>query len=148
MRQAWATVAGGADGTSQAAFASSPAVATENRLISPVFLISDAAALLSFRHSYNTEACCDRGTLLISIDNGPFLDIRIAGGQFVQGGYNGAGWSGNSHGFVSTVVQLPSTAAGHSVQFQWRLTTDAKTAGDGWYVDTVDCAGWVRLLSP
>jgi uncharacterized repeat protein (TIGR01451 family) len=134
---AWTTVAGGADGTSQAAFAPSPSVATENRLFSPAFLITDPTAALSFRHSYNTETCCDRGTLLISIDNGPFVEILAAGGRFRQGGYNGAGWSGNSRGFVTTLVDLPLNAAGSSVQFQWRLITDAKASGSGWYVDSV-----------
>jgi uncharacterized repeat protein (TIGR01451 family) len=134
---AWTTAAGGADNTTQAAFAPSPAVATENRLISPVVLITDPAATLSFRHSYNTESCCDRGTLLISVDGAPFVDIRSAGGRFLTGGYNGAGWSGNSRGFVTTLAELPSTAAGRSVQFQWRLATDARNAGSGWYVDSV-----------
>jgi uncharacterized repeat protein (TIGR01451 family) len=134
---AWTTAVGGADGSSNAAFCSAPAVASENRLLSPVMLVTDTEAILSFRHSFVMETCCDRGRLLISIDGGAFIDILVSGGSFTAGGYNGSGWSGNSRGFLTTAVRLPAAAAGKSVQFEWRLNTDTKTGGTGWYVDSI-----------
>lgn len=132
----WTTAAGG-DASANAAFTPAPAVTSENRLLSPVVLVTDPEATLTFRHSFVSEACCDRGTLLISVDGGTFTDILVAGGRFLAGGHNGAGWSGNSRGFITTIAKLPSSVAGKSVQLQWRFNTDNKTGGTGWYVDSV-----------
>ena len=95
----------------------------------------------------------DGGVLEIQIDNGGFMDILAAGGSFASGGYDTTidpsdtdnplvgrqVWSGNSGGFISTVVNLPANAAGHNIQLKWRCGTDTGNpdGGTGWYIDTV-----------
>ena len=63
----------------------------------------------------------DGGVLEVSFDGGnTFQDILAAGGSFVMGGYNRTiatdrgsplagrqAWSGDSEGFITTVVNLP-----------------------------------------
>ena len=87
----------------------------------------------------------DGGVLEIKIGNGAFTDIILAGGSFAMGGYNlvldnsvpdnplGArrAWSGNSGGFITTLVNLPASAAGQNVQLQWRLGTDNGNSSGG-----------------
>ena len=59
-------------------------------------------------------------------------DIVAAGGSFVSGGYNTTltttngnalggrlAWSGNSSGFITTVVNLPAGASGQNIQLRW-----------------------------
>jgi hypothetical protein len=109
---------------------------------------------LSFRNSYNLEVgsttAYDGGVLEIKIGAGAWTDILSAGGSFVSGGYNFTisssysnplagrqAWSGNSSGFITTVVQLPLAAAGQNIQLRWRCGTDNSVTGSGWSVDTV-----------
>jgi hypothetical protein len=111
---------------------------------------------LTFRHSYNLESSLSSGTgfdggvLEISIDGGAFVDLLAAGASFTSGGYNAtissryrnpladrAAWSGNSQGFVNSVVNFPASMAGHTMQLAWRLGCDRTTAATGWYVDSV-----------
>jgi hypothetical protein len=94
----------------------------------------------------------DGGVLEMSVNGGAFSDIIAAGGTFVSGGYShtsintGFGnpllpsrptWSGNSNGFVTTVVNLPASASGQSVVLRWRIGTDSSVSAQGWRVDTV-----------
>jgi hypothetical protein len=132
-------------------FAQSPStIGGGTNLTSPPIQISSAAARLTFRHSFDTEAGWDGGALEISIGNGAYQDILAAGGQFVTNGYNGplgpgtnnplAGrqtWSGNSGGFVTTTVQLPPSASGNFIRLRWRFGADDNTPFLGWNVDTV-----------
>ncbi len=65
--------------------------------------------------------------LEISIAGSPFADIIAMGGNFVSGGYNGVigpfpspiagrqAWTGNSGGYIMTVVNFPPAANGHTV---------------------------------
>ena len=125
-------------------------------LTSPVIPVDAQAANVSFRHRYNTEAGWDGGVLEISIAGGPFQDIIAAGGTFLQNGYNDFlttsggnpvtnrfGWTGNSGGYVTTIVRLPGDAAGQDVQFRWRMGADRNTApvGGGWNIDTIQFYG-------
>ena len=89
--------------------------------------------------------------LELSINGGPFQDILAAGGTFASGGYNGtigvtdsvltgrAAWTGNSLGFIDTVINLPAAAQGQSAQFRWRSAYDTGTnpPGGGIRIDTV-----------
>jgi hypothetical protein len=88
--------------------------------------------------------------LEISIGGGLFTDILAAGGSFVTGGYNRTvsssfqnplagrqAWSGDSGGFITTIVNLPISAAGQNVQLRWRCGTDTSDNAVGWYVDTI-----------
>ena len=101
-------------------------------------------------HSYDMEDGYDGGVLEIAYNAGPFNDIIDAGGSFVSGGYNDFidpdfnnplaerdAWTGNSGGFIATVVNLPITAAGQNIRLRWRLGTDESESQIGWNVDTV-----------
>ncbi|CAN5566294.1 hypothetical protein BH10ACI2_BH10ACI2_17310 [soil metagenome] len=120
--------------------------------------VTSQAATVTFRHLYNTEAGWDGGVLEISIAGGAYQDIIAAGGSFVQNGYNnslGAGtnnpvanraaWTGNSGGYVTSVVQLPASAVGKVAVLKWRFGSDDNTTGTGanpgWYVDSISLSG-------
>jgi hypothetical protein len=159
------TVTTSVDTAPNAAFAPDPAAnAGEGDLTSPQFPVSATAALVSFRHRYDSEPGWDGGVLEISIANGPFTDIVTAGGTFVSNGYNGtmaaanatptytpnplngrSGWTGNSGGFITTIIRLPASASGQNVSLRWRFGADDNTSGSGpnpgWYVDTFTVAG-------
>ena len=108
---------------------------------------------LRFRNYYNTEDGWDGGVLEISINGGARQDIIDAGGSFVTGGYvftfptdwgqlRGRDvWTGDSGGYIDTIVNLPEAAIGQTVQFYWILGTDNNTGADvgwdGWRIDTV-----------
>ncbi|MBS1796355.1 MAG: M36 family metallopeptidase [Acidobacteria bacterium] len=147
------------DTGANSAFAADPtATGGGSDLTSPVYAISAAATTLSFRHRFDTETGWDGGVVEISIAGGAFQDIIAAGGTFLQNGYNGTlgangtnnplggrqSWSGNSNGYITTVIRLPASAAGQNVQFKWRFGADNNTAGvgpnPGWYVDTIGIA--------
>ncbi len=125
-------------------------------LTSPVMPITAQAAIVTFSHRFNTEPGWDGGVLELSIGGGGFQDLIAAGGQFISNGYNGAmgvsqpnplggraGWTGESAGYITSVAQLPASAAGQNVQLRWRFGTDNNTApiGGGWDVDSVSVAG-------
>ena len=90
--------------------------------------------------------------LEIKIGGGNFLEILAAGGSFVSGGYNctlvqnsgnfyggSQAWGGDSGGWTTTVINLPSAAAGQNVQLRWVLSTDSSNLypAVGWYVDSL-----------
>ena len=118
-----------ADSPPNAAFIDDPAVVSDKRLDSLAFVSSRAVPQLTFRHNFNFEASdtnptlgFDGGVLELSTDGGnTFQDILAAGGSFFMGGYNRTistdrgspiagrqAWSGNSEGFITTVVNLPA----------------------------------------
>ena len=144
---AWTVAGNGADGSTNAVFCPNPASASDNRLTSPTVFINSPQAQLSFRHSFNTHTA-DRGTLQIAINGGPFTNIVAAGGTFAAGAYSGSGWSGNSQGYITTIVNLPGTLAGQTVQFQWRFTSDTVTGGAGWYVDSIALRDGYECCTP
>ncbi len=139
-----------------AAFALNPAtVGGGTNLTSPEYPISTSAGRVTFRNRYDTEAGWDGGVLEISVGGGAFQDILAAGGSFSLNGYNGtlgangvnnplsgrAAWTGSSNGYVSTVVDLPASAAGQMIRLRWRFGADDNTAVVGWYVDSVVVQG-------
>jgi|GEM_PF-4558976 len=82
-----------------------------------------------------------------------FFCCISAGGQFLLRPYFGqispsgpnplAGrqaWCGNTNGWVTTLVRLPSAAAGQSTRFRWRTGTDSSVSRAGWWIDTVSLA--------
>ena len=148
------------DSSPNAAFAPNPdaddGVNGSTSLTSPSFAIQTGSATVSFRHRYNTEATWDGGVLEVSTDGGAFQDIVAAGGSFKQNGYNGnlnhnpggtnpvglrPAWTGNSNGYLTTVAQLPPSAAGKSVRMRWRFGTDDNTGVEGWFVDDISVSG-------
>jgi hypothetical protein len=150
-----------ADTSPNAASIDDPAVVSDKRLDSLAFPIPPAHPLqLTFRQNFNLEASdvdpnlgFDGGVLEVSFDGGnTFQDILDAGGSFVQGGYNRTistdrgspiagrqAWSGNSEGFITTVVNLPILSTG--TRLRWRMASDTSGSGEGWRVDTIDIAG-------
>jgi hypothetical protein len=146
----WRTVTTTPDTAPNAAFAPDATTVHDVRLDSPVIAVGLAGGQLSFRNNYNTESGFDGGVLEISINGGAFTDILAAGGSFVSGGYNRTlstgfsnplpgrqAWSGNSNGYITTVVNLPVAAAGQNVQLRWRMGSDSSVAATGWRVDTI-----------
>jgi hypothetical protein len=145
----WVTSKKAFDTPPNAAFSPEAAKAGVNALISPALQMPAGGAQLVFANNYNLESGYDGGVLEIKMGNGDFQDILDAGGSFVSGAYNvvlkdsanplagRSAWSGNSGGFIPTVVNLPAAAAGQIVQFRWRCGTDASVGGGGWFIDSV-----------
>ena len=150
----WVTQTSVRDTAPNAAFCPDLATSGTSDLISPPVVLPVGQAWLSFTHDYDLEPgttnAYDGGVLEIKIGTNAFTDIITAGGSFVNGGYitnispffgNPLGgrmcWSGDSVGFVSTVVALPASTGGQTNQFRWRLATDNGNSRPGWRVDTV-----------
>ena len=145
-----------ADSTPNAALVDDPGVVSDKRLDSLPFPVSGGGVQLVFAHNFNLEASdvdpnvgFDGGVLEISFDGGnTFQDILAVGGSFSIGGYNRTispdrgspiagrqAWSGNSGGFICTVVNLPLLPPGG--RFRWRMASDNSGSGEGWRVDTI-----------
>ena len=150
FQSVWVTSTSARDTLPNSAFSSEASKAGVNELDSPAFTLPANPAQLTFRHNYNLESGYDGGVLEIKIGGGSWTDIVTAGGSFVSGGYvstlgsssgnplgGRSAWTGNSGGFITTLVNLPPAAAGQTIQLRWRCGTDRGTSGPGWYVDTV-----------
>lgn len=146
-----------ADTPPNAASIDDPAVISDKRLDSFQFnFFEDLSARLTFRHNFRLDASdpnpnlgFDGGVLELSTDGGnTFQDIVAAGGNFVLGGYNRTisadrgspiagrqAWSGNSEGFFTTVVNLPTFQT--QCRLRWRMASDNSSSAEGWRVDTV-----------
>lgn len=146
-------------------FAAAPGVRNTNVLTSAAVSIPANAGNLQLRfwHSYNLEAAQDGGRLQISADNGAtWLDADAAdsGVIFAANGYTTTisargrpadrsefqgkpAWSGNSGGFVETVLSFADTArfSGKTVRFRWVLASNASVASPGWHVDSIVLVG-------
>jgi len=148
-----------ADTLPNAAFIDDPAVVSDKRLDSLPIPLPFGLLQLTFRHNFNLEASdvdpnlgFDGGVLELSTDGGnTFQDILVAGGSFAAGGYNRTiatdrgspiagrqAWSGNSGGFITTVVNLPFIL---NRKLRWRMASDTSGSNEGWRVDTVNIAG-------
>ena len=160
----WVTEAGNPDTVPNAAHVDDSPAVSDKWLDSPPLSIATATALLTFRHSYSFWAEClpdacpkyytyfDGGVLEISIGGGDFEDILAAGGSFVAGGYTGpisavgspivgrAAWSYGANDYVTTVVKLPTSAAGSLVVLRWRVATagGAPASFLGWWIDSIE----------
>ena len=151
---AWQTTTTNADSAPNAVFAPDPNKVSDIILVTPLIQVTTATAQLSFRQRYDLEASTatgfDGGVLEIQVGSGTFQDILVAGGSFVQNGYNRTiasgysnplagrqAWSGASNGYLTTVVNLPASAAGQRVSLRWRLGSDTSVGKTGWWVDGV-----------
>ena len=125
--------------------------------------VTSASATLSFRNNYNMEMSggifCDAFVLEVSTPNisgGAFLDITDlhVGGSFATGGYNVTissncgsplagrmAWSGNSNGYIDTVVNLGPNLAGQTVTFRFRMVTDQAVSAPGVHIDNLVFTG-------
>ena len=146
-----------ADSPPNALFIDDPAVVSDKRLDGWfVSFFEDCCVLLTFRHNFNLAASdldpnvgFDGGVLELSTDNGnTFQDIIAAGGGFISGGYNRTiatdrgspiagrqAWSGNSNGFITTVVGL--NGAQLQGRLRWRMASDNSGDNEGWRVDSL-----------
>lgn len=148
----WRTVTTSPSSAPNDAFVPDTPTVHDVRLDSPILAISNAysAPQLSFANFYNTEDGFDGGVLELSTNGGVFVDILGAGGSFVQNGYNrtlSAGfsnplpgrqaWSGNSTAYLTTIVDLPASVLGQSLQLRWRFGSDSSVSATGWRIDDV-----------
>jgi hypothetical protein len=117
-------------------------------LMSPPFQVNTPQAQLYFREAFAVSNAFDGGILEIAIGAQPFQEITQTGGSFVNDGYNSmlsdfnplgprAAWSGNSGGWVPVIVNLPSAAAGQTVQLRWHFATSRGQTNGFWAVDSV-----------
>ena len=157
----WVTTNGVATAMVNAAFAMATTNAGIAELTSPAIALVSSPAQLTFRHAYKLEVnpyatseALDGGVLEIQIGTNKFTDILAAGGSFVTNGYNKtiapstgddnplpnrAAWSGDSGGFITTIVNLPSAASGTNIALRWRCATDTGNAfgSVGWWIESV-----------
>ena len=103
---------------------------------------------LSFWHRFDTEEGWDGGVVEVSNNGGSsWVDL---GSRMSFGKYNGslgtgsplanrAAFTGNSNGFMKTVVNL-SSYAGQAIQIRFRFASDNNTAptAGGWWVDDIE----------
>jgi hypothetical protein len=160
-----------ADTLPNAAFIDDPPVVSDKLLDLPGLTVFEALSpQLTFRQNFNLEASdvdpslgFDGAVLEISVDQGQtYQDILDAGGIFLEGGYNRTisadrgspiagrqAWSGNSGGFITTIVSLPLIIIEGTLR--WRMASDTSGSGEGWRVDTIDvswCQGPPCLPTP
>ncbi len=50
-------------------------------------------------------------------------------------------WSGNSGGYINTVVNLGPNVNGRTIKLRFRLGTDQSLAVGGWRIDTISIVG-------
>ena len=148
----WQTSTSNPSSPPNSAFVDDPDTRSDKTLDSPAFMITSAAAKLTFDHDYNLEDGFDGGVLEIKIGSGAFQDWEAAGGTFTANGYSGMistapqnlspivgrkAWTGGSGGYVTTVASFPAAAVGQTVQLRFRMGSDSIFGGRGWYVDDV-----------
>ena len=111
---------------------------------------------MTFRNNFDTEydpppaeVFWDGYVLEVSTDGGgSYNDIIAAGGVFVSGPYTGeidgsaenplAGrmaWSGDSGGYINSVINLPASLNGQTIKLRFRMGTDQAVAAPGAHVD-------------
>jgi uncharacterized repeat protein (TIGR01451 family) len=156
VQSAWVTSTSARDTMPNSVFSPDPSNVGLNELDSPSIALPAGSTQLSFRHNYTLQSGRDGGVLEIKIGGGAWTDILTAGGSFASGGYisvlstsrsnplpGRSAWTGNSGGFITTVVNLPVAASGQTIQLRWRCGSDNRTSGTGWYVDTVSISSSV-----
>lgn len=130
-------------------------------LNSPLIAIAAAGAVtMNFDHRYSfEEGFWDGGQVRISVNGGAYT--TVPGAAFLQNGYNGsvlsnsasvlAGQpafvetsSGFGSGFITTMVDLGSFAAGDMISVQFIVGNDTNTRGPNlpnWEIDSVTLNG-------
>ena len=160
----WVTSTGDPDpGEVNNAFIIDTAVVSDKVLDRAGVVINSSAPVLSFRNNFNTEfsdgTYWDGGVLEVAspnINGGAFTDVTnaLVGGSFVTGEYTGTidttagsplagrdAWSGNSGGYIDSVINLGPNLNGQTVTLRWRMGTDEASAEVGWRVDSVVVTG-------
>lgn len=155
----WVVSSASADTPPNAAFSAGVSSVGDAFLVSPPREITDSDSTLTFRHSYNLQNGQDGAVLEYSLNSGSSWDDLLQSSATVTGGgYNGtvdnggrpsdrpsiggrSAWTGSSGGFINTTIDLPAAWVNETIQLRWRLSHDGRTAGGGWYVDSVNLGG-------
>jgi hypothetical protein len=159
----WTTSTTSPDTAPNSLFVDDPPVVSDKRIDTVGIPINSPNALLSFRNSFNMEFSdgiyWDGGVLEISSPNinfGAFTDITsaVVGASFVSGGYTGpiasdAGnplanrmaWSGNSGGYINTVINLGPNVMGRTIKLRFRMGSDISESAPGWRIDSLSILG-------
>ena len=137
---------------------------SDKYLITRNINVTSASATLSYRNNFNMEVSggvfCDGYVLEVSspnINGGDFTDVTdpAVGGSFVTGGYNVTlpgfcggsplagrmAWSGNSGGYINTMVNLGPNVNGQTIKLRFRMGTDEAVSGIGVHIDTLSFTG-------
>ena len=156
----WAVTSTSSHSPPNAWFLAAPSAKTTVNLVSPDIPVPSGAVNLQFRfwHSFDLQSTRDAGILEFSVNGGVWFNVTAAGSgmAFGNNGYNGvvnssgsastknefagqSAWSGNSGGFIQTIVNLTDTAkfTGKNLRARWRLGTNSGTSSPGWYVDSI-----------
>ena len=140
----WVVVSNASHSSPYSLFIADAASAVTARLVTTTAFPLTEKSLLTFWHSFNTEDGWDGGRIEISTNNG--VTYTDAGQYITSNNYQNSvnvdgdgrkGFSGNSNGFIKTVVNL-SSFAGKSVRFRFVFTSDDFVGGEGWYVDDIN----------
>jgi hypothetical protein len=145
----WALLSGaGAYSPTQYWGVNDPNTVHSAMLTSPILLANSGDVVLSFYHSYVLESNFDGGVVEISINGGGFTDV--GGANFTQSGYNSTisnsfsspiagrqAFSGNSGGFLQSIVSLAGVGAGDNFQIRFLRGTDTSVSATGWFIDDV-----------
>ncbi len=156
----WAVTSTSSHSPPKAWFLAGASTRTTTNLVSPDIPVPSGVVNLQFRfwHSFDLQSTRDAGILEFAIDGGVWFDVNASGSgtSFGNHGYNSvvsstgtassrnpfagqSAWSGNSEGFIQTIVNLTDTAkfAGKNLRARWRLGTNGSIASPGWYVDSI-----------
>jgi len=137
---------------------------SDKSMDSPSILINSPAAQITFRNNFDTEydpppaeVFWDGYVLEVSTDGGAtFNDVidPAVGGTFVSGPYTGeidgtagnplAGrfaWSGDSGGYINTVINLPASLNGQTIKLRFRMGTDEAIGAPGVRIDNFSFTG-------
>ncbi len=167
----WVTETTTPDTAPNDAFVNAPAFVSDRPLDSPFLVVNSASAVVAFRNNYNLDSSggefFDGGVLEVSSPNinaGVFTDITdpAVGGSFIAGGYDGMissdlgnplggrmAWSGNSGGYIFTVVNLPPNVNGQTIQLRFRLGSDSGGSSTGvWRIDSMSFSGVCTTFPP
>jgi hypothetical protein len=145
----------------QSLSAETPSYPATKYVQSPPITVPAAAINLElcFWQSCDLEDGYDGGVMEFSVDGGEtWFDVTAndSGAHFESNGYNQiisdeyrspiAGryaWSGDSKGFVQTVISLSNAPkyAGKELIIRWLLATDSSAASSSWKIDTVELKG-------
>lgn len=140
-------------------------IMSDQQLASPTFALpGEGATNLTLQYwnwqdieaGFTAGTCFDGGILEISINEGNTW-IQLQDDVLQTKPYDGVissswgnplaslnAWCGNAAGWVESVVDL-TAYAGQTVQFRYRLATDATIGKEGWYLDDFQVQNCVSL---
>jgi len=158
----WVTTTSTADSPPNDAFVDDQNGISDKMLDSRPIVMGAGGHTLSFRNWFQTEhdappaeVFWDGYVLEVSTDNGAtYNDVIAAGGTFVSGPYTGeidgtannplAGrmaWSGNSGGYIDSVINLPASFNGQTIKLRFRMGSDEAVSMPGVHVDGLSITG-------